>query len=76
MCLAVPMEVMEIDGYMARCAACGVERDVSLFMLQDETIAPGDFVIVHVGYALQKISPEEARASLELFDQLLADEDA
>jgi len=71
MCLAVPMKIKEIDGFMARCEARGIERDVSLFMLQDETPTVGDFVIVHVGYAIQKISEEEAHSSWELFDEIL-----
>lgn len=72
MCLAIPMQILEINGFMARCAAKGVERDVSLFMLQDEAVNEGDFVIVHVGYAIQKMMPEEARSAWEAHDQLLA----
>ncbi len=72
MCLGIPMKIREIDGYMARCEAKGVERDVSLFMLQDDTLATGDHVVVHVGYAIQKISPQEARTAWELYDQMLA----
>lgn len=75
MCLGIPMEVLEVDGYNARCTAKGVEREVSLFMLQDEPVAPGDHVIVHVGYAIQKVSAEDARTTWELFDQMLAAED-
>ena len=44
MCLAIPMQITQIDGFMARCAARGVTRDVSLFLLQDETIQIGDHV--------------------------------
>lgn len=76
MCLAVPMQITRLDGFSARCAARGVEREVSLFMLQDEGIVPGDFVLVHVGYAIQKISREDAEATWELFDQILAAGDA
>lgn len=72
MCLAIPMQIMEIDGYTARCQAKGVEREISLFMLQDDSIASGDFVMVHVGYAIQKISEQDARSSWELFDEILA----
>jgi hydrogenase expression/formation protein HypC len=56
---------------MARCEAKGVERDVSLFMLQDEMLEAGDHVVVHVGYAIQKITPQEARTAWELYDQML-----
>ncbi len=76
MCLGIPMQVMEISGFNARCEAKGVEREVSLFMLQDEEIKPGDFVMIHVGYAIQKMTPQEARSAWELFDQMLAAEGA
>jgi len=76
MCLAIPMQIVEVDGFNARCEAKGVEREVSLFMLQDQTVEPGEFVMVHVGYAIQKVSAEDARSSWELFDQMLAAEDA
>jgi hydrogenase expression/formation protein HypC len=76
MCLAIPMEVMAIDGFRARCSAQGVEREVSLFLLQDEPIAGGDFVLVHVGYAIQKMTPQQARSAWELLDEALAAEEA
>lgn len=76
MCLGIPMQIKEINGFMARCEAKGVEREVSLFMLQHETLAPEDFVVVHVGYALQKISPQEARSTWELLDQMLTASEA
>jgi hydrogenase expression/formation protein HypC len=68
------MQIQRIEGFVARCEAKGVERDVSLFMLQDDTLQPGDHVVVHVGYAIQKISPQEARTAWELYDQMLAAE--
>ena len=71
MCLGIPMQIKSIEGYTARCEAKGVERDVSLFMMQDEALAIDDYVLVHVGYAIQKISAEDARTTWELFDQML-----
>ena len=47
MCLGIPMQIKTIDGFLARCEAKGVERDVNLFMLNDDDIAVGDFVMVH-----------------------------
>ena len=76
MCLGIPMQVIAVDGYLARCSAQGIERDVSLFLLQDEPVANGDFVMVHVGYAIQKMTAQEARSSWELFDEVLAAEGA
>ena len=72
MCLAIPMKVMEVDGFNARCEAKGVEREVSLFMMQGEDVAPGDHVMVHVGYAIQKVSEEDAQSSWEVIDQVVA----
>ena len=72
MCLGIPMQITAINGYTAECEAKGVKRDVSLFMLQDEQLVPGDFVMVHVGYAIQKMSEFEARSAWELFDEILA----
>ncbi len=76
MCLGIPMEVIAVDGYLARCSAQGIERDVSLFLLQDEPVSVGEFVMVHVGYAIQKMTQQEARSTWELFDQVLAAEKA
>jgi hydrogenase expression/formation protein HypC len=64
------MEVMAFDGFQARCSAQGVEREVSLFLMQDEPISIGDFVLVHVGYAIQKMTPQEARSAWELYDEV------
>jgi len=71
MCLAIPMQIVTVDGFTARCEAKGIERDVSLFMLQDEPLVSGDYVMVHVGYAIQKVTEQDARSSWELFDQIL-----
>ena len=72
MCLAIPMQIVEIDGFKAHCTAKGVAREVSLFLLQGEPMEIGDFVMVHTGYATQKITGEEARLAWELYDELLA----
>ena len=72
MCLGIPMQIKSIEGYTARCEARGVERDVSLFMMQDDKLNVDDYVVVHVGYAIQKITPQEAETAWELYDQMLA----
>ncbi len=74
MCLGIPMQIKSIEGYNARCEAKGVERDVSLFMMQEEPLQVDDFVVVHVGYAIQKITPEEAQTAWEFYDQMLQTE--
>ena len=73
MCLAVPMKIIAIDGYQCTCEAKGIEREVSLFMLQHEELQPGDHILVHVGYAIQKVSEQEAADSWALFDEVLAE---
>ncbi len=76
MCLGVPMRIEEINGYVARCSARGIERTVSLFLMQHENLQPGDLVMVHVGNAIQKMSEEEARSAWDIYDEMLAAEDA
>ena len=49
-------------------------RDVSLFMMQEDNLEVDDFIVVHVGYAIQKISPQEAQTAWELYDEMLAAE--
>ena len=72
MCLAIPMKIVAIDGFNAHCEARGVERDISLFMMQNDTVEVGDFVTVPLGYAIRKLTPQEAHSIWELLDQVLA----
>jgi hydrogenase expression/formation protein HypC len=72
MCLGIPMQIIDIDGFNALCEAKGVRREASLYLLQGEEIALGDFVMVHVGYAIQKMSESDARSAWELHDEVLA----
>ncbi len=74
MCLGIPMQIKSIDGFTAHCEAKGVMRDVSLFMMQDDKPKVGDFIVVHLGYAIQKISPQEAQTAWELYDEMLSPE--
>lgn len=72
MCLAIPMRIIRIDGLSARTEARGVERDVSLLMLHGEDIQEGDFVKVHLGHAVEKMTAEEAQAAWDVYDEMLA----
>ena len=76
MCLGIPMQIMQIEGIVAHCEAKGVRRDVNLFLLQDrmgeQALQVGDFVMVHVGYAIQVISEAHARSAWELYDEMIA----
>lgn len=75
MCLGIPMQIVEIDGYNARCSARGVVREISLFLLQEEALAVNDYVIVHTGYAMQKMTEQEAHSTWALLDELIAAQD-
>jgi hydrogenase expression/formation protein HypC len=70
------MQITAIDGYVAQTVAKGVTREVSLFLLQDEMPVVGDYVMVHVGYAIQTMSEAEAQSAWELYDEMLAIESA
>jgi len=66
MCLAVPARILEcLPHEMARIDLAGVTKEVSLALVDD--VAVGDYVIVHVGFALSKLDPEEAARTLALF---------
>lgn len=69
MCLAVPARITALlDGDQAVVDLAGVRKDISLALV--ENCAVGDYVIVHVGYALQKLDPAEAEKTLALFAQM------
>ncbi|MCP3476029.1 HypC/HybG/HupF family hydrogenase formation chaperone [Bradyrhizobium sp. CCGUVB1N3] len=69
MCLAIPAEVMKLlTEDMAVVSIDGVSKEISVALVED--IAIGDYVIIHVGYALAKIDPQEARRTLELLREL------
>ena len=76
MCLGIPMRISSIDGLLARCEAKGVEREANLLMLEQEPLSVGDYVVVHLGYAVDRVSAEEAAAAWEIYDQILAAEGA
>lgn len=69
MCLAVPARIAHIqdDTGMAKVEVGGVVKEVSLALIDDVKV--GDYVIVHVGFALSRLDPEEAEQTLSLFAQ-------
>ena len=76
MCLGLPMQIVEMTGTVARCTRGGVERDVDLFLLQGQDVAVGDCVLVHVGYAIQKIDTAAAEAIWALVKRMEGTGDA
>lgn len=79
MCLGIPAQIVDIpDPSRAKVAISGVERMIAMDLLLDEALAVGDWVLVHVGFALSKIDEEEAALTLTQIERLggdvLADE--
>lgn len=72
MCLGIPMQIKAIDGLLARCEAKGVERDANLLMLMHEPLHVGDYIVVHLGRAIERVSPEDAATAWALYDEMLA----
>lgn len=69
MCLAIPAQVVELrDGDNAVVDLAGVRKEISLSLV--DNVAVGDYVIVHVGYALNKLDPDEAAKTLALFAEI------
>lgn len=69
MCLAIPAQVIELrEGDNAVVDLAGVRKEISLSLV--EGVQVGDYVIVHVGYALNKLDPEEAEKTLALFAEM------
>jgi|SRR5690348_7422073 hydrogenase expression/formation protein HypC len=73
MCLAIPAKVVEFvpgDQQRALVEVVGVRRQVDMGLLQDEVIRPGDWVLVHVGFAMSKIGEEQALDQLRTLTML------
>jgi len=69
MCLAIPAKVVELtEGKMASVEIGGVKKSVSVSLV--DGINVGDYVIIHTGFALSKLDPEEAEQTLELFAEM------
>jgi len=69
MCLAIPAEIVELlDDGMARVDLGGVTKEVSVALIEKPAV--GEYVIVHVGYALSKVDAEEAEKTLALFAEM------
>ena len=80
MCLGIPGQIIEIVDetfQIAKVEVSGVKRGVSIALLSSEGVAPGDWVLIHVGFAMSKINESEAEATLKALqgmDQVYMDE--
>lgn len=70
MCLAIPSKIINIEDSRATIDVYGAQRDISLMLLEDE-VKVGDYVIVHAGFAIQKLQEEVAKETLGYFNQYL-----
>ena len=68
MCLGVPARVMEVVGASATVDVGGARREISIMLL--DGVEAGDWVILHAGFAIEKLSPEEAEKTLALFREI------
>jgi hydrogenase expression/formation protein HypC len=64
MCLAIPAKVIRVEGSNALVSIEDVEYNASLLLL--DNISPGDFVLLHAGFAIEKIDPDEAAETMRL----------
>jgi hydrogenase expression/formation protein HypC len=71
MCLAVPMQVKEIDGETAVCEIDGVKREASLMMV--EGVEVDDYVLIHAGFAIERLDTTDAEETIRLFRKVLAE---
>jgi hydrogenase expression/formation protein HypC len=70
MCIAIPVRVLEVNGMNARVERGGESLEVSLLLLTDEDVAPGDYLLLQAGaWAVEKITPEAAREIQRLFEE-------
>ena len=74
MCLAVPMKVVSLQNGVGIAEMSGVKKEISFMMLPEAGI--GDYVIVHAGFAIQKLNEEEAQKTLDLFKEMADLEDS
>jgi hydrogenase expression/formation protein HypC len=72
MCLGTPGRIVELngEGQVARVDVIGVGRDISIALLESETLSIGDWVLIHVGFAMAKIDEEQAREALDALQLL------
>jgi hydrogenase expression/formation protein HypC len=79
MCLAIPGQIIEIvdeENQIAKVDVVGVRRNINVSLLRDDEgggAQPGDWVLIHVGFALNKVDEEEAHNTLRLLEQMGAD---
>ena len=72
MCLAIPSRIVEVDNFRAMVDVYGARREINL-MLMPEEVGIGDFVLVHAGFAIQKVEQESAHEVLKVISTIIED---
>jgi len=72
MCLAIPSRIVEVDNFRAMVDVYGARREINL-MLMPEEVGIGDFVLVHAGFAIQKVEQESAYEALKVISTIIED---
>jgi hydrogenase expression/formation protein HypC len=73
MCLAIPVKVIKIKGNLAEVDMAGVKRDADVRFL--ENVKPGDYVLLHAGFAIEKIDEQQAKETLKILKDVYYDQD-
>ena len=73
MCLSIPSKVVKVsdDKMMCTVDTMGVQRDANLMMMKEGDVQVGDYVLLHIGFVMNKIDEEEALASIETYREIL-----
>jgi len=73
MCLSIPSKVVKISDDQTMCTVdtMGVQRDANLMMMGDGDVKVGDYVLLHIGFVMNKIDDEEALASIDTYKEIL-----
>jgi hydrogenase expression/formation protein HypC len=77
MCLAIPGKIVELSSeqtQLAKVDVAGVKRNVNIGLLEEDGVQPGDWVLIHVGFAMSKIEEAQARDQLRMLSALGEDE--
>ncbi len=72
MCLAIPSRIVEVDNFRAMVDVYGARREINL-MLMPEEVGIGDYVLVHAGFAIQKVEQESAHEALTVISGIIED---
>ena len=73
MCLSIPSKVVKVSDDKTMCTVdtMGVQRDANLMMMEDDDVTVGDYVLLHIGFVMNKIDETEALASIDTYKEIL-----